>query len=259
MGTSVFHPDGNEPFQPTPLPLIDGTKHGGWKVVEQPVALQNLTARYIERAVHFIEETAANKKPFVLYIPFNHVHNPQFCSKVWCNTSLIIGNGAAIPTGHGGVGSAIQEMDASVGAIMASLKDAGVDGNTLVFFTSDNGAPDNHQNANPTAGAYSNHPLSGFKGSIQEGGFRMPAMVRWPGKIAAGTETGELAATYDIFTTMLTLAHVVSPTPLANHSIFALTSLQISVRMLFAKAPSYTQAIPFLATSSWRGVILRIM
>ena len=217
MGTSVWHPAvGNAPFQPTPLPLIDGTKENGWKVVEQPVALQNLTARYVERASLFISENAANRKPFVLYIPFNHVHNPQFCSKMWCNTSVVHGNGAAIPTGHGGTGSAMQEMDHSVGEIMAALKTAGVDDDTLVFFTSDNGAPSNHQNAassnDQKDGEFSNHPLSGYKGSIQEGGIRMPAMIRWPGKVQAGTETGELAATYDIFTTMLTLAHVALPT-----------------------------------------------
>jgi hypothetical protein len=63
---------------------------------------------------------------------FNHVHNPQYCSAEWCNTSSVTGNGPAIPTGHGGTGSAVQEMDWSVGQIMAALKGSGEDENTLV-------------------------------------------------------------------------------------------------------------------------------
>lgn len=65
-------------------------------------------------------------------MPFNHVHNPQFCSDKWCNTSTAIGIGPAIPNPdavlHGaGIGSSVQEMDDAVGQIMAFLIEAGVD------------------------------------------------------------------------------------------------------------------------------------
>ena len=58
----------------------------------------------------------------MLYVPFSHVHNPQFCSPAWCGTSAVVGGGPAVPTGHGGTGSAVQEMDAAVGAIMGSVR-----------------------------------------------------------------------------------------------------------------------------------------
>jgi arylsulfatase A-like enzyme len=96
--------------------------------------------------------------------------------------------------------------------------DPALDAETLTFYTSDNGAPSNHalhQTAhflNETEkGTGSNYPLRGFKGSVLEGGIRMPAIVRWPGHIKPGSLTGELAATYDIFTTMLAMASVPLP------------------------------------------------
>ena len=115
-----------------------------------------------------------------------------------------MGDGTAIPAGHGGTGSAVQEMDDSVGGILAALKAAGHADNTVVFFTSDNGAPSNHVSVQDQRG--SNAPLKGFKGSISEGGIRMPAMVRWPGKIKPGSRTDSLAATYDVFATMIAMA-----------------------------------------------------
>ena len=171
MGTSYWHPAGHgSVFQPTPLPLLNGTAEDGCTIIEQPAGLHTLAQRYVDRAVDFIKRQAQAAKPFVLYMPFNHVHNPQFCSDKWCNTSTAIGNGAAIPNPdsvtHGaGIGSSVQEMDDAVGQIMAAIKAAGIDESTLTFFTSDNGAPPNH-------GPSSNLPLKGFKGSVDEGGIR---------------------------------------------------------------------------------------
>lgn len=147
------------------LPLVEGTADAGVRILEQPVALQNLTTRYVVAAKEFMRTHSSAGKRFVLYIPFSHVHNPQFCSAQWCGTSSIIGTGPAIPTGHGGTGSAVQEMDAAVGAIMDSVRaEPALDAETLTFFTSDNGAPPNHA-ANQSASARepgqrgSNHPL----------------------------------------------------------------------------------------------------
>ena len=226
MGYSVWHPpiQPNPPFQPTPLPLVEGTAQGGWAIIEQPCALNNLTARYTAKATEFITNhstsvsfssaasaagggRAGEPRPFVLYMSFSHVHNPQFCSSEFCGTSSVVGTGPAVPSAHGGTGAALQEMDDAVGVIMRALKDSALDEDTLVFFTSDNGAPDNHANSvKQGTAAGSNWPLSGFKGSISEGGIRMPAMVRWPGRVPARSTSAELAATYDIFATMLALA-----------------------------------------------------
>jgi len=191
------------------LPLVEGTSKLGWSIIEQPVALHTLTDRYVEKATNFMKKHTADGAPWVLYVPFTHVHTPQYCSPRWCNTSSVIGYGRAIPTGHGGTGSAIQEMDESVGSILAALKETGADENTLVFFTSDNGAPNFHAHSQKING--SNHPLKGFKGHPADGGVRMPAMVRWTGQVAPGSVSRALVATYDIFTTMLTLAGVPLP------------------------------------------------
>jgi arylsulfatase A len=206
MGTSVWHPEPANNFDWAPQPLVEGTDTGGWSIIEQPAAMQNLTVRYAEAASKFITESSkAGDPPWVLYVAFNHVHNPQYCNAQWCGTaSGVVGSGPAIPSGHGGTGSAVQEMDWTVGEIMAALKTAGVDDNTVVFFTSDNGAPSNHIAVQDERG--SNAPLKGYKGSVWEGGIRMPAMVRWPGKVRPGSVSTELVATYDIFVTMAAMA-----------------------------------------------------
>ena len=228
MGLSPWwtDPSGWGPASPlVPLPLVEGTDTGGWRVVEQPTLLQNLTARYVERGKSFIARSSSSsgssggdgggRQPWVLYMAFAHVHNPQFCGREWCGSSSVTGKGAAVPSGHGGTGSAVQEMDWAVGQLLAQLKESGVDEQTLVFFTSDNGAPASHDAASPhDARGGANAPLSGFKGSVLEGGIRMPAMARWPGKIAAGSRSSELVATYDIYATMLALAGVAAPLPL---------------------------------------------
>lgn len=214
MGTSVWWPDEPGPsgwgYPLLPLPLLEGTDTNGFKIVEQPVRLQNLTARYVARAEQFINQSTESGDPWLLFMSYNHVHSPQFCSAQWCNTSTITGKGAAVKSGHGGTGGAVQELDWSVGRLMAALKAAGCDNNTLTFFTSDNGAPRDHVRPQDTPWG-SNAPLSGFKGSVWEGGVRMPAMVRWPGHIRPSTHSPALVGTYDIFTTMLALAG--SPLP----------------------------------------------
>ena len=90
-------------------------------------------------------------------------------------------------------------MDWAVGEIMAALRSTGEDENTITFFTSDNGAP----LANDIQG---NLPLRGGKAQTWEGGWREPALVRWPGRIAPGTVTQIVASTMDIHPTIMSLA-----------------------------------------------------
>jgi arylsulfatase A len=159
------------PYEPTPLPLLNGTK-----VVEQPCGLHTVVRRYSDAAVGFIGTHAKAGTPFYLYVPYNHVHHPNSCGPDFCGKST-----------RGPIGDAVEEMDWSVGHIMGALKTTGVDNNTLVFFTrlafgrhtkrctshkphfspsalfpssSDNGAPQRPDG---------NTPLRGFKGSTWEG------------------------------------------------------------------------------------------
>ena len=111
---------------------------------------------------------------------------------------------------RGPVGDAVEEMDVAVGRVMAAIKAAGVDDSTLVLFTSDNGAP-------LVGDRSGNLPLRGGKSQCWEGGYREPAMARWPGKIAAGSTTQEIGSTMDIHLTLLSLAGV---QPAADDRVF---------------------------------------
>ena len=120
-------PHPTPPYQPTPIPLLANTT-----VVEQPAGLYTLAARYAAAATKFIEDSAAAGDPFLLYMPFNHIHAPNSCGAGFCGRSL-----------RGPIGDATEEVDWEVGEIMAAVRKPsnGIGTNTVVFFTSDNGAP----------------------------------------------------------------------------------------------------------------------
>lgn len=174
-----------QPFQPKPLPLVDNVT-----IVEQPVGLHTLAQRYTQRADAFIKANAGAHKPFFLYYPHNHVHGPNSCGPQFCNTSS-----------RGAVGDAVQEADWAVGQVMQSLTDAGVDNNTIVFFTSDNGAPRGGD-------VQGNKPYKGYKTQLWEGGYMEPGIVRWPGRIPAKSASRVVASSMDILPTALAVAGV---------------------------------------------------
>ncbi|MFO7901611.1 MAG: sulfatase family protein [Planctomycetota bacterium] len=157
-------------------------------VIEYPADQSTLTKRYTEEAVSFIK---SNKdRPFFLYMPHTMPHVPLFASEKFSGTS-----------DRGLYGDVIEEMDWSVGRVLAALKEAGIDDNTLVIYTSDNG-PWLSKGANGGCAL----PLRDGKFSTYEGGMREPCIMRWPGKIPAGSTCGEIAATIDVLPTFATLA-----------------------------------------------------
>ena len=150
-------------------------------VVQYPVVQTELTKDYTERAIDFIERNRT--KPFFLYLPHAMPHKP-----------LAASNDFYTPETPGDLYSDVmRELDWSVGQILAKLRSSGLDKNTLVFFTSDNGA---------TFGGY-NGGLRAMKASSFDGGVRVPAIARWPGKIPAGQVTQEVVASIDVFPTIL--------------------------------------------------------
>jgi arylsulfatase A len=177
------------------LPLIEGEK-----IVKQPVTPEDqthLTTWYTERAIRFIEDNKDD--PFFVYVPHSMPHVPLYVSEKFKGKSK-----------RGLYGDVIMEIDWSVGQILSTLDRLGLDDNTLVIFTSDNG---------PWL-SYGNHggsalPLREGKGTMWDGGCREPFIARWPGKIPAGTECDEVAATIDILPTLAKLAGA----PLPNHAI----------------------------------------
>ena len=163
-----------------PLPLVQDTK-----VIEAPANQATLTKRYTREAIQFIERNKS--KPFFLYLPHTFPHLPLFASKEFHGKSA-----------NGRYGDSVEEIDWSTGKILDALKQHGLDKNTLVIFTSDNGS--NGRNGG------SNAPLSGSKGGTMEGGMRVPMIARWPGRIPAGSTCNELSSTMDFLPTFAALS-----------------------------------------------------
>jgi arylsulfatase A len=176
------HPEAKRGSYPT-LPLMDGDKIINPDVKAEDQAL--LTEKYRDRAVSFIRENQA--KPFFLYFAHTFPHVPLYVGQKFRGSS-----------GAGGLyGDVIQEFDAAVGDILATLKATGTEDNTLVIFTSDNGPWLSYGNHAGTQGK-----LREGKGSVWEGGIRVPFVAKWPGKIPAGSVQSEPAMTIDLLPTL---------------------------------------------------------
>jgi arylsulfatase A len=166
-----------------PLPLMEGET-----VIQRTPDQAKLTTWYTERAVKFIEKNS--HRPFFLYVAHNMPHVPLHVSDRFKGKSQ-----------QGLYGDVIMEIDWSVGQILAALKRHGIDEQTLVIFTSDNGPWLSYGNHAGSAGA-----LREGKGTTWDGGQREPCIMRWPGKIPAGAVCRQPAMTIDIMPTVARLA-----------------------------------------------------
>jgi arylsulfatase A-like enzyme len=181
------------PLHPTnksfpPLPLIDGDK-----VIEHNPDQTQLTTWYTERATQFIADN--HDRPFFLYVPHSMPHVPLFVSDKFKGKSKT-----------GMLGDVIAEIDWSVGQILQSLEEHGIDDETLVLFTSDNGPWLSYGNHAGSAGTHREG-----KGTTWDGGHCVPCLARWPGKIPAGTTCTEFASTIDVLPTFAKLAGSEAP------------------------------------------------
>jgi arylsulfatase A len=161
------------------LPLIDGTK-----VIERNPDQSQLTTRYTERAVSFIERK--KDQPFFVYLAHSMPHVPLFVSDKFKGK-----------TKRGLYGDVISELDWSVGQLIATLKKHRLDKNTLVIFTSDNGPWALYGDHGGSAGK-----LRGYKATEFEGGVREPFIAWWPGQIPAGKTLTMPAMTIDLLPTL---------------------------------------------------------
>ncbi len=178
------HPEAKPGAYP-PLPLYDGEKQ--IKVGLTPEDQEQLTTQYAEHAVAFIEKNKA--QPFFLYVTPNMPHVPLYVSDKFRGKSE-----------SGLYGDVIMEIDWLVGEILGALKKNGLDENTLVIFSSDNGPWLSYGNHAGSAA-----PLREGKGTSFDGGHREPFIARWPGRIPADTVCAEPAMTIDLFPTIARL------------------------------------------------------
>lgn len=167
-----------------PVQLMDGIH-----AIEYPLVQATLTRRYTHRAVEFIRRNAAG--PFFLYFAHAMPHKPLATTEHYYKQS-----------GAGLYGDVLLDLDASVGEVLQTVRELGLDDRTLVIFTSDNG---------PWFGG-STGGLRGMKGSSWEGGYRVPCIARWPGKIPPGHTSRAPALMMDLFATSLTATGISLPT-----------------------------------------------
>ncbi len=180
----------------TPRWLMEDTK-----VVEEQATLETLTPRYTERAVKFIEESAKASEPFFLYLPHTYPHIPLGASQKFRGKSPL-----------GTYGDVVEELDWSVGEVLAALKRSGAESNTLVMFASDNG-PWYQGSAGP---------LRGRKGATWDGGQRVPFLARFPGRIPRGKVSHAVAGAMDLHPTIAKLCGAEAKNPFDGIDIWPL-------------------------------------
>jgi len=176
-----------------PLPVMLNEK-----VVEAGVDRNLLTKRYTEKALEFITEN--KDTPFFLYLPQAMPGSTKepFSSEAFRGKSK-----------SGPWGDSVEELDWSAGQIMEKLEELGIANNTLVIFTSDNGSPMGPDMSGVERGT--NRPLHGRGYTTSEGGFRVPALLWWPGTVPGGTICSEMVTTMDLLPTFAFLAGAAVP------------------------------------------------
>ena len=156
-------------------------------------SFEGVLPTFTSKAVNFIEQQKGAEKPFFLYFPMNAPHTP------WVPTDEFKGSSSINE-----YGDFVQMVDNQVGQILQSLKDNGFEENTLVVFTSDNGGywrPEFIEKYRHR----SNFIFRGMKSDIWEGGHHIPFMVKWPGKVKAGSTSKQVISLTDFFDTVQSL------------------------------------------------------
>jgi len=162
-----------------PLPLLRDED-----VIQQQPDQASLTERYLEESVRFIR--AHREQPFFLYLAHMYVHLPLYVPERFLREA---------PHPYA---AAVACIDWAAGVIMRELRKLGLEEDTLLIFTSDNGSRCDY--------GKSNGPLRGYKGTTWEGGQRVPCILRWPGRIPAGRVCHELTTAMDLLPTLDRLA-----------------------------------------------------
>ena len=191
------------------------------KVIEAGVDRNLLTKRYTEKALEFINEN--KERPFFLYLP----------QAMPGSTKTPFSSEAFRGKSKGGLwGDSVEELDWSVGQIMNELVDLGLDQNTLLIFTSDNGAPMTDDSSSIEIGT--NKPLYGRGYTTAEGAFHVPAIMWWPGTIPSGTVCTEFMSTMDILPTLASLSGAKTPN---DRIIDGFNNLSLILNKNGAKSP----------------------
>lgn len=168
---------------PLPPHPVDGIKHN----------METIDEVILDHAMKFVDKAVGDGKPFFLYLNPSRMHVVTHLSDKYRKMRTP-------ENGWGVYEAGMAQLDDVVGGVFKKLKDLGIDDNTIVVFSTDNGAenftwPDGGQT-----------PFAGGKGTVLEGGFRVPCIVRWPGKVPAGKVENGLMSGLDWFPTFVAAA-----------------------------------------------------
>ncbi len=182
---------GYDPAYTKKFDILEGTKEDGIKP-DQPytMAMRPLMDEIIQnKSIDYIEKHKNDDDPFFLYIPWTAMHHPYVPHSDFKGSSQ-----------NGEYADMMREHDYRVGQVIKSIKDAGIEKNTLIIYASDNG-PD--RVLFPTVG--DTGPYRGYLGDVHEGAVRAPMMMKWEGKIEEEQVTNDIVAINDIFTTIASI------------------------------------------------------
>ncbi len=217
--------------------------------------------RFVDEAVTFIRENSA--RPFLLYLPLivPHLSIQAPDAAVQPYVGVIqeeeYEHKAYLkhPTPRAAYAGMVTNMDAGIGKILACLKELGLEDNTIVIFTSDNGPTYDRLGGTDSKFFRSAGNLRGLKGSLYEGGIRVPLLVRWPGKVAAGRDTDWAGAHWDFYATLTELAGLPGPkqTDGISFAPLLLGKTQKAHEFLYWESPGYgsQQAVRL---GNWKAV-----
>ena len=204
--------DDRIPLAPTiPMAIEGQPAEGAWECRPGPMQpgwdFHAVMPRCTDAAVDWIAGQSA-ERPFFLYFPFTSPHAPILPTEAWRGK-----------TAAGGYGDFLAETDAQVGRVLAALDRGGFADDTLVIFTSDNG-PERYAFERVRAtGHRSAGPFRGLKRDLWEGGHRVPMVVRWPGRVPAGSVSDGLVSQVDLFATIAAAVGAEIPAGSAEDSL----------------------------------------
>ncbi|HEX3626077.1 MAG TPA: arylsulfatase [Verrucomicrobiae bacterium] len=170
---------------------------------------ESVLPNFTRKAIDYIRQRGADKKPFFLYLALPSPHTPLVPEKQWQGRSSI-----------GPYGDYVMETDWAVGQVVDAIDSAGLHDNTVVMMASDNGcAPNVGVHKFEAVGHYPSAQFRGYKTDIWDGGHRIPFLVRWPAKIKPGGRSDQIIGLWDLMATCAEILHVKLPPNAGEDSV----------------------------------------
>ncbi len=221
------------------LASLPGPAIEGWR-------LEGVLPALSERSCRYIKERAATNQPFFLYLPLTSPHTPLAVNEPWRGKSGL----------DSAVADLIMETDDAVGRVLSAIRESGIEDNTLVVFTSDNGFA-RYAGAKQLEekGHFPSGPLRGYKADAWEGGHRVAFIARLPGVIRPNTECQQLVHHADFMATAADLLDAALPDNAAEDSFSLLPLLQGDPKAIREHAVSSAfSGLPALRWGSWKMI-----